>query len=223
MKLGIIGATEGEINPLINQIHNLTITKHALHTFMEGSIGDVKVVIVLCGIGKFNATIATQMVIDIFHVTHIVNIGVAGAIDETLHIRDTIVSSQVTYHDVADDVLITYQSYLKGVYLHADAKMLYEIIEANFDDPSIYVGKIVSGEGAITELGRNEIKNKYHPLCVDMETASIAHVCYVNAIPFVAIRSISHMLESEGDVFGKDYQKASEKSVNITLQFINSK
>ena len=38
---------------------------------------------------------------------------------------------------------------------------------------------------------RNEIVQKFTPLSVDMESASIAHVCYVNQIPFLSIRTIT--------------------------------
>lgn len=223
MKLGIIGPTEGEINSVINQIDNKKTTQRALLNFIEGTLCDIDVVAVFCGVCKVNAATATQIIIDTFGATHIVNIGVAGAVDETLQICDTIISSQVTYHDVADDILTEYHPWMKEIYFHADAKMICDIIKANFDDPTVYVGKgkIVTGESFITKLGRSEIKTKYLPLCVDMETAIIAHVCYVNQIPFVAIRSISDTPnESGNEAFEKYYQKASDKATNIFLQYI---
>ena len=39
----------------------------------------------------------------------------------------------------------------------------------------------------ITDKNKTKIKQKYSPLSVDMETASIGHVCYVNKVPFITI------------------------------------
>ena len=45
-------------------------------------------------------------------------------------------------------------------------------------------GKMVTGEQFIEDDNREAINDVYSPLSVDMETASIAHVCHVNKIPF---------------------------------------
>ena len=59
-------------------------------------------------------------------------------------------------------------------------------------------GRMVSGEPFITDDGRQKICNKFAPLTVDMETAGIAHVCYVNGIPFIAIRCVTDTAEHSG-------------------------
>lgn len=43
---------------------------------------------------------------------------------------------------------------------------------------------MVTEEQFIEDERRTEINEKYAPLSVDMETVSIAHVCYVNNVPF---------------------------------------
>ncbi|MFR2156708.1 MAG: hypothetical protein ACLS43_06090 [Evtepia gabavorous] len=41
------------------------------------------------------------------------------------------------------------------------------------------------------EGGREAIRAAWHPLSVDMETAAVAHVCYVNQVPFLAVRTLT--------------------------------
>lgn len=72
------------------------------------------------------------------------------------------------------------------------------IISENYFKQNVYLGKVVTGEAFISDSGRDTIIRKYNPLCVDMETASIAHVCYANNIPCIAIRSISDTEDESG-------------------------
>jgi len=55
------------------------------------------------------------------------------------------------------------------------------------------------------------INEQFEPLTVDTETASIAHVCYVNKIPFIAIRSITDTESHSGsEYFAENCEKASK-------------
>lgn len=85
----------------------------------------------------------------------------------------------------------------------------------------IIFGRIVTGESFIDKSGRKEIINKYNPLCVDMETGSIAHVCYVNRIPFIAIRSITDTEDESGiDVFKNNCESVSQNSINVLKKML---
>lgn len=44
----------------------------------------------------------------------------------------------------------------------------------------VFWGRIVTGEAFITNEGREKINHEFAPLAVDMETAGVAHVYYVN-------------------------------------------
>ena len=52
-----------------------------------------------------NAAIATQILIDTYHVNAIINSGTAGGIDSKVNVFDTVISTQVAYHDVSDNIL----------------------------------------------------------------------------------------------------------------------
>ena len=52
-----------------------------------------------------------------------------------------------------------------------------------------------------------------HPdaLCIDMETAAVSHACYLNRIPFIAVRSISGNDKEAGqEAINRNYDKATK-------------
>ena len=223
MCIGVIGATENEINPFIASMSNIHVEKHAMLSIHKGKYLDIDIAALYCGVCKVNAAIATQILIDKYQVSRIIVIGVAGAINENLHIGDTVISSEIAYHDVADEVLTQYHPCMKSIYFAADKDLLNGISKANVEDPSVMTGRIVTGEAFIDQHGRKGIIEKYDPLCVDMETASIAHVCYANAIPFVAIRSMSDTPhESGNDVFERYGKVAAEKSATVLKRYFDT-
>ena len=59
-------------------------------------------------------------------------------------------------------------------------------------------------------------------MTVDMETASIAHTCFVNEIPFIAIRTLTDTSTHSGvEHFDKNVVTASEISKKIVLELLN--
>ena len=66
--IGIIGAMEEEII-VIRRKMTITRTKNiASMEFYEGEMEGQKIVLVRCGIGKVNAAVCTQILIDIFRI-----------------------------------------------------------------------------------------------------------------------------------------------------------
>ena len=221
MCIGIIGATENEIAPFISTMHSIKTEEYAMLSFHIGKYADINVIALFCGVCKVNAAIAAQILIDRYQVGKIIVIGVAGAISHELRIGDTVISSDIAYHDVADEILTQYHPWMKSIYFSADEDMVRGISEANTDEHSVIVGRIVTGEAFIDQDGRKGIIEKYDPLCVDMETAGIAHVCYVNSIPFAAIRSMSDTPhESGSNAFEKYGKAAAEKSVRVLTRYL---
>ncbi|WP_411167357.1 5'-methylthioadenosine/adenosylhomocysteine nucleosidase [Clostridium sp. MB05] len=226
MRIGIIGPSEEEIMPFIEQIFNGKIEAHAMLTFYSGKYENIDVVALYCGVCKVNAAIATQILIDKFQVTHVIVTGVAGAIDNKLSIGDTVISTETAYHDVDEGILTEYHPWMKSIYFQGDIKLLElckEMVNNNMFTHNIFFGKIVTGEAFISSSGRSDIISKYNPLCVDMETASIAHVCYVNKIPFIAIRSITDTEKEYGiEAFENNCVTASNRSINVVQKILES-
>lgn len=156
--------------------------------------------------------------IDTFGCNVIINGGTSGGIDNKIKLFDTIVSTQTAYWDVAEDILTEFHPWMETIYFQAD-KTLLELTQKAVNEnnlTNIYFGKIISGERFIENNHRKYIEEKFSPLCVDMETAAIAHVCYVNDIPFISIRTVTDTPDNIGvDEFDLNCDKASEISVSV--------
>ena len=224
MKIGIICAGDTELAPFLPIIEECKISEKAMLKFYEGKISGAHVVVLFCGVCKVNAAIATQILIDTYQVDCIINAGTAGGMDPKLQIFDTVISTEVAYHDVDEGILTEFHPWLESVFFKADANLL-ELSEKAVSkmNPEYQVvwGRMVTGEAFIADEGRAKINEQFAPLTVDMETASIAHVCYVNKIPFLAIRSITDTETHSGsEVFEQNFAKASVIAKDITVALL---
>lgn len=108
-----------------------------------------------------------------------------------------------------------------SIYFNADEKLLAaakKIVQNQAVNHPVIFGKMVTGESFIDKNMREIINKKYAPLSVDMESASIAHVCYVNNIPFISIRTITDTASHSGvENFEQNCDKASIISKDIVL------
>lgn len=224
MRVGIICAGDREVAPFLPKICDCKITEKAMLKFYEGTIGDVEVVALFSGVCKVNAAIATQILIDTYHVNIIINAGTAGGMNHDLEIFDTVISTEVAYHDVAPHILTEFHPWLENIYFKADKKLLsmtQKAVKKIDMAGKVYWGRMVTGEAFITDEGRQQINDIFAPLTVDMETASIAHVCYVNSIPFISIRSVTDTVTHSGTGhFEENCKKASEIAMNIAVALL---
>ena len=219
MRIGILCAGDSEVVPFINMLDEYIITEKAMLRFYEGKIEGIDIVTLFTGVCKVNAAIATQILIDTYGCNIIINSGTAGGMDDSLKIFDTVISNEVAYYDVDEGILTEFHPWLDSIYFKADKRLLNLEKKAisNFNtNYNIVFGRMITGEKFIEDEGRELINIKYALLSVDMETASVAHVCYVNKIPFIAIRTITDTSSHSGiGEFEKNCDKASQISANL--------
>ena len=218
-KTGILCASDTELEPFLKYIQSPRITEKAMLKFYSGYIGRTAVVAAYSGVCKVNAAIAAQLLIDVFEVGCIINAGTAGGMDERVRLFDTVISERMVYHDVAEDILTEFHPWLEENCFQADRE-LYAAAErySRESEFPILFGTMVSGEQFIEDERRSEINRKFAPLSVDMETVSIAHVCYVNNIPFLSVRTVTDTAEHKGiENFEQNCEVASGRSAQIVI------
>ena len=113
---------------------------------------------------------------------------------------------------------------METVYFKADQQLLdmTKRIADKTTKGRMFWGRMVTGEAFITDEGREIINDEFAPLTVDMETASIAHVCYVNKMPFISIRCITDTATHSGsESFEENCKQASMISRDITVALLN--
>ncbi len=219
MKIGILCAGDREAAPFISMIDDCKTSERAMLKFYEGKIEGVDIVTLFSGVCKVNAAIATQILIDTYSCDTIINSGTAGGMDDDLEIFDTVISEEVAYHDVDEGILTEFHPWLESVYFKADKDLLElaQRIAYNWKtENKIVFGRMVTGEKFIEDKNRAAINARHAPLSVDMETAGIAHVCYVNKIPFIAVRTITDTPSHSGvNEFEKNCDIAARISADI--------
>lgn len=220
-KIGILCAADTELAPFLPHIKNQTVIRKAMLTCYSGEISGLPATALYSGVCKVNAAIAAQVLIDFFEVDAIINAGTAGGMDERLQVFDTVISTRACYHDVEKEILTEFHPWMPQAYFSADSGLLDLAQKAVQGKKGIYFGAMATGETFIEGDLRREIQEKYAPLSVDMETAGVAHVCYVNQIPFLAIRTITDTAtESGGEAFERNCIQASNRSKEITLELL---
>lgn len=190
MTIGIIVAMGKELallTPMLGGHETVTINGQQFHT---GTLGQHQVVAMQCGIGKVNAAIGALTLIREFHPALIINTGVAGGADGSVMVMDVVAGAQVAYHDVwcgPESTLGAVQGL--PLYYEGDAQLLSLLPHST----QVKQGLIASGDQFIDSLERVEaIKQNFpHALAVDMESAAIAQVCYLNKTRFLSLRIIS--------------------------------
>ena len=187
--IGIIGAMEQEVAKIKEKMQDVTITSRARMDFYEGTLEGKKVVVVRSGIGKVNAGMCTQILADLFDVTHIINTGIAGSLDAQIDIGDIVVSTDVLQHDM-DVRVFGYPlgeiPQLGTLSFPADERMASlakSVCEKVNTEVKVFSGRIVSGDQFICD---KEVKDKlvenFHPLCTEMEGAAIGQAAYLSLI-----------------------------------------
>ena len=196
--IGIIGAMDEEVATLKEAAKITKTTTIAGMEFCEGKLGDNRVVIVQCGVGKVNAGICAHTLINDFGCAKIVNTGVAGALDNQLDIGDIVVSVDAVQHDFDAEAVGFQKGEIPytGLYAFpADEEMRAVAMEAAGEaapDIHAYEGRVCSGDQFVaTEEQKQAITSNFGGMCCEMEGAAIAQACYLNNTPFVVIRAIS--------------------------------
>ncbi len=227
-KIGIIGAMELEVEELKSKMEIRNITSRASMDFYLGSLNNVDVVIVKSGVGKVNAAVCAQILVDAFQVTHIINTGVAGSLNAALNIGDILVSTDALHHDV-DATIFGYQlgevPQLGICQFPADKALIQLALETCKEvnsDINVLSGRVTSGDQFISsKVVKQNIINNFSGDCAEMEGASIAQVAYLNKIPFVIIRAISDKADDSAEMDYPTFEKAAAKhSANLVEHMI---
>ncbi|MEE3469103.1 MAG: 5'-methylthioadenosine/adenosylhomocysteine nucleosidase [Butyrivibrio sp.] len=228
MKIGIIGAMEVEVATLKSNMTVKNTVKKASMEFYEGTIGNTEVVVVRSGIGKVNAGICVQILIDLFGVTHVINTGIAGSLNADINIGDIVLSTDACYHDVD----VTVFGYKKGEIPQIGAatfeadKALREKAKASIKkaapDIGVFEGRVCSGDQFISSAEvKDAIIKEHGGLCTEMEGAAIAQASYLNNTPFLIIRAISDKADGGAEVDYPTFEaKAAKDCAAIVMEII---
>ncbi|MCF6279133.1 MAG: 5'-methylthioadenosine/adenosylhomocysteine nucleosidase [Flavobacteriaceae bacterium] len=211
--IAIISAMQEEIQALLNELKNTEVTKKGMRKYYAGTLFDKRVVLVFSRWGKIASAVTTTQLINDFTIDEIIFTGVAGAIKNDLNIGDIVIGRHLYQYDV--DCSPIFKKFeipiLKKMFFGTsnstklmDSTNLFLESYSDFipkDDatkfeiktPKVIYGDIATGDQFISDDKKVKKINEQLPtvLCVEMEGAAVAQVCYEYSIPFSIIRIIS--------------------------------
>ena len=228
--VGIIGAMEVEVETLKKHMKVRRTVKKAHMEFCEGVLGGKEVVVVRSGIGKVNAAVCTQILVDDFKADTVINTGIAGSLKAEINIGDIVVSTDLVHHDM-DAVNFGYplgQIPQMDTFSFKADERLVELAEKACHEvnPEIQVfrGRIVSGDQFIADKAvKNRITENFQGYCTEMEGAAIGQAAYLNGIPFLVVRAISDKADGSANMDYAEFEMAAiEHSVKLTVGMIQA-
>ncbi len=233
-----MGAIPQEINGVVNLLTNKQEHKIGRRSYFTGELNNQKVVVVYSRVGKVAASATVTTLILEFKVSELIFTGVAGGIHTDVKIGDIVLGQSLIQHDMNAQPLFTaYEIPMLGkAYFEADSSQLQvattailEILEEqhlhnvisekdldkfNIHQPQLHVGLIGSGDLFFSTNSQKEKLQQNLPeiLCVEMEGAAVAQVCYEFDIPFMIIRTISDDADDHSTL---DFNSFIEKISNV--------
>ena len=226
--LGIIGAMDVEVAKLKEKLENVEIITKAGMEFNKGTFEGKDVVIVRSGIGKVNAGICTQILVDLFNVSAIINTGIAGSLKNEINIGDIVISTDALQHDV-DATNFGYElgfiPQMKVKSFEADKNLIAlakDCCHSALPEIGVFEGRVVSGDQFIADKAKKDyISENFQGFCTEMEGAAIAQAAYLNDVPFVVIRAISDKADDSASMDYPTFEAmAVENSVKLLSEFI---
>jgi adenosylhomocysteine nucleosidase len=243
-----MGALPEEINGIVSLMENLNETIIGRRSFYSGTINKVEVVLVYSRMGKVAAATTVSALIHQFNITELIFTGVAGGLHHFVQIGDIVMAKRLVQHDMdARPFAPRYEiPLLEKTWFETSTPALETAEKAitlllqpgeinsfvpktslanfNIQKPKCFAGDVISGDQFISSTKEKQRLISEHPgaLCVEMEGAAVAQVCYEHDIPFTIIRTISDVADDNSHVDFNSFIKevASKYSVEIVKRIV---
>lgn len=224
--IGIIGAMEDEVAELKKSMEIEEIVSTASFSFCRGKLSGKEVVVVRSGIGKVNAAVCAQILVDRFGADVIINTGIAGSLDAAIDIGDIVISTDAVEHDMDASIFgdpVGQIPRMDTFSFPADeslVKLAKEVNEKANPDIHTWTGRIVSGDQFVSSAEKkDQLIRLFDAKCTEMEGAAIAHTAYLNKISCVIIRAISDKADNSASV---DYPTFEAAAIRHSVRLIQA-
>ena len=231
-KIGVIGAMDSEIGYLIAELKNESVTEICGCSFHAGVLYGRCVTILKCGIGKVNAARGTQLLLERFMPDALLNTGIAGALDPSLRVGDTVIATGFVQHDFdvtafghAPGYLCTGEHHDRPTVFTPERDLLSAIKQAAeglLVKRTLKQGLIATGDIFVADPEtRRHIRKRFNAIAVDMEGAAIAQTAAYARIPFAALRVISDRADADaGKSIDRSEEEMARRSASVILELL---
>ena len=226
MRIGIIGAMDEEVAVLKEEMEVAKTFEYATLQFFVGTLCGKEVIVVRSGIGKVNAALCAQILVDKFDVDVLMNTGIAGSLDAAIDIGDMVISTDLVEHDMDASIFgdpVGQVPRMDTFSFPADSDLVEKAVAANREanpDIKTFTGRIVSGDQFVSSAEVKErLVHLFGAKCTEMEGAAIAHAAYLNQVPCVIIRAISDKADNSATM---DYPTFEKKAIEHSVRLVRN-
>lgn len=224
--IGIMAAMHDEIAGLVQEMGSgVEVHRIGQRDYYVGELHGQRCVVVLARIGKVAAAATTVTLIREFAVQEIIFTGLAGAVSSDVRVGDVVLAQSLLQHDInASPLFPQYEIPLLGrSHFQTDpglnqrlTQCLHDYFEQDFGDqlgperrrqfgldrPAVHQGTIISGDQFVGNIERVRGLRAALPdaLCVEMEGAAVAQICYEYDLPFAVLRTISDSADESAGI-----------------------
>lgn len=207
--IGVVCAMDSEADVVRDQMDVETVNTVSGKAIMQGSFLGKEVVVIVCGIGKVNAAIGTQILIDLYKVESIVNLGVAGGVSERVSLTEVYAISHAAQYDF--DL-----SEINGTQIGTLDEFAENYLPLALSKADTKVRKIASGDRFNDNAADYILIKDYFGADIrDMECAAIVQTATHAGVPVYAFKAISDM--ADGTSTAEQYKR------NRSLALLNLK
>jgi futalosine hydrolase len=231
----IIAAVPQEIELLEKALEYSGRVTAGGYEYVEGTIGNVRVVVCAGGVGKVNAASTTAVMIERYQPQLVINTGCAGAYRGSgLSIGNLVVASEEV---LADDGVLVAEGWKDLRYMNIPSMTqgggsCYNILplsrhasEKAMQLADYYGVFLMRGRSATVSTCSGtshygaELSQRWNALIENMEGAAVAQVCLRCGIDCLEIRGISNLVE-ERDLKKWNIPRAVEAAQRFVLKYI---
>ena len=222
--IGVLTAMSVEYRQVAAMLQDSETVKSGPQEFLIGRMGESRVVLLQCGIGKTNAATGVTNLIMTFHPDCVISTGGAGGIDTKLDVMDVVIGKDVCYHDVyCGDNCDPGQVQGLPKFFNGDERLV-SLATSLDTDVHIVPGLICTGDQFVTNRDELDVIKEKYPqgLAVDMESAAIAQVCHLWNVPFLSFRIISDTpgVKAHFEQYLNFWDTMADKSFAVTKEFL---
>lgn len=229
--LAVIGAMDQEVALLREAMTIADESQHAGIAVTRGAFEGAQIALAQCGVGKVNAAICTQMLVDLYEPTALVFSGVAGGLLPNMRVGDQIVAD----HLIQFDVDLTAFGRRHGELPNADRMIQSDPVlaqqaadafdEAFADDPdgpNLMIGTVVSGDRFVKDSETLRwLQREFGALATEMEGAAVGYTCQINRLPFVIVRGLTDTADDDApDHFAENLETVCRYSYRLLENLI---
>ena len=223
--LGIIGAMDQEVDTLRGMMAQTEESRIGYTRYYTGTLWGVPVCLARCGIGKVHAALCALGMILHKNVTELLNIGVAGALTDSLSIGDIVIARSAVQHDMDTTPIGDPLGLISGpniVHIPCD-EALSALLQKAAQQAHLATesAAVATGDQFIADLAKKDfLRDTFGAAACDMEGAAIAQCCYEMGVPYAACRAISDTRLGDGREYAEKAAFACGQEQKLILAFL---